>query len=85
MNEALAQQKNTHEKLGQTLMDLNLIKEDDLMTVYSMQLGYKKADNFILLDADPDVAAMIPEDFARTNRVLAVSKNEQHWFCHGGS
>jgi len=76
LNEALAQQKNTHEKLGQTLIDLNLIEEDDLMTVYSMQLGYKNADNFILLDADPDVAAMIPEDFARTNRVMAVSKNE---------
>jgi len=76
LNEALLQQKNTHEKLGQTLMDMNFINEDDLMTVYSMQLGYKKADNFILLDADSTVAAMIPEDFARTNRVLAVSKNE---------
>ncbi|MEC7731550.1 MAG: ATPase, T2SS/T4P/T4SS family [Candidatus Neomarinimicrobiota bacterium] len=76
LNEALVQQKNTHEKLGQTLMDMNFINEDDLMTVYSMQLGYKKADNFILLDADSTVAAMIPEDFARTNRVMAVSKNE---------
>ena len=76
LNEALVQQKNTHEKLGQTLMDMNFIDEDDLMTVYSMHLGYKKADNFILLDADSTVAAMIPEDFARTNRVLAVSKNE---------
>ncbi len=76
LNEALLQQKNTHEKLGQTLMDMNFIDEDDLMTVYSMQLGYKKADNFILLDADSTVAAMIPEDFARTNRVMAVSKNE---------
>ena len=76
LNEALLQQKNTHEKLGQTLMDMNFIDEDDLMTVYSMQLGYKKADNFILLDADSTVSAMIPEDFARTNRVLAVSKNE---------
>ena len=76
LNEALVQQKNTHEKLGQTLMDMNFIDEDDLMTVYSMQLGYKKADNFILLDADSTVAAMIPEDFARTNRVMAVSKNE---------
>ena len=76
LNEALLQQKNTHEKLGQTLMDMNFINEDDLMTVYSMQLGYKKADNFILLDADSTVAAMIPEDFARTNRVMAVSKNE---------
>ncbi len=76
LNEALVQQKNTHEKLGQTLMDMNFINEDDLMIVYSMQLGYKKADNFILLDADSTVAAMIPEDFARTNRVMAVSKNE---------
>ena len=76
LNEALLQQKNTHEKLGQTLMDMNFINEDDLMTVYSMQLGYKKADNFILLDADSTVSAMIPEDFARTNRVMAVSKNE---------
>ena len=76
LNEALVQQKNTHEKLGQTLMDMNFINEDDLMTVYSMQLGYKKADNFILLDADSTVSAMIPEDFARTNRVMAVSKNE---------
>jgi len=50
LNEALAQQKNTNEKLGQTLMDLNVIDEDDLVTVYSMQLGYKKADNFVLLD-----------------------------------
>ncbi|MEC7746156.1 MAG: pilus assembly protein PilB, partial [Candidatus Neomarinimicrobiota bacterium] len=58
LNEALVQQKNTHEKLGQTLMDMNFINEDDLMTVYSMQLGYKKADNFILLDADSTVAAM---------------------------
>ena len=47
LNEALAQQKNTNEKLGQTLMDLNVIDEDDLVTVYSMQLGYKKADNFV--------------------------------------
>tara|TARA_B100000686_G_C16806876_1_gene991968 strand:- start:47183 stop:48904 length:1722 start_codon:yes stop_codon:yes gene_type:complete len=77
LNDALAQQKNTHEKLGQTLMDLNFIEEEDLITVYSMQLGYKKADNFILLDADADVAAMIPEDFARTNRVLAVSKHDK--------
>ena len=76
LNEALAQQKNTNEKLGQTLMDLNVIDEDDLVTVYSMQLGYKKADNFVLLEADSTIAAMIPEDFARTNRVLAISRNE---------
>ena len=77
LNEALAMQKNTRKKLGQTLIDMGIIEEEDLTTVYSMQLGYKRADNFILLDADQEVAAMIPEDFARTNRVLAISKTEK--------
>ena len=31
LNEALAQQKNTNEKLGQTLRDLNVIDEDDFV------------------------------------------------------
>ena len=46
-----AMQKNTRKKLGQTLVDMGILEEEDLITVYSMQLGYKKADNFILLDA----------------------------------
>tara|TARA_B100000029_G_scaffold153318_1_gene148531 strand:- start:1993 stop:3714 length:1722 start_codon:yes stop_codon:yes gene_type:complete len=76
LNEALAQQKNTREKLGQTLVDMNIIEEEDLTEVYALQMGYKQADNFILLEADSTIAAMIPEDFARTNRVLAVNRNE---------
>ena len=41
---------------------MGLIEEDDFTTAYSQQLGYKKADNFILLEADSQVAALIPED-----------------------
>lgn len=76
VNEALAQQKGSQEKIGQILIDLNLIEEDDFASAYALQLGTKKADNFLLLEADPDVASLIPEDFARSNRVLAVSRNE---------
>ena len=61
---ALAQQKTTNEKIGTTLIEMGLIEEDDFTTAYSQQLGYKKADNFILLEADSQVAALIPEDFA---------------------
>ncbi len=39
-------------------------------------MGYRKADNFVLLEADSNVASLVPEDFARENRLLAVSKNE---------
>ncbi|HIA80085.1 MAG TPA: pilus assembly protein PilB [Candidatus Marinimicrobia bacterium] len=77
LNEALVQQKNTHEKLGQVLIDMGMVEEDDLITVYSMQLGYRKADNFLLLEADPDVVGIIPEDFARSNSVLAVQKSNK--------
>ena len=76
LNQALVEQKNTHEKLGQTLIDMNVINEEDLTGVYALQMGFKKADNFILLEADSTIAAMIPEDFARSNRVLAVNKND---------
>ena len=77
LNEALAQQKNTHEKLGQVLIDMGVIQEDDLITAYSMQLGYRKADNFLLLEAKPEVVALIPEDFARSNSVLSVQRSKK--------
>ncbi len=76
INEALVQQKTTNEKIGTTLIEMGLLEEDDFATAYGQQLGYKKADNFILLEADSEVAALIPEDFARENRVLGVSSND---------
>ena len=76
INEGLVQQKTTNEKIGTTLIEMGLIEEDDFTTAYGQQLGYKKADNFILLEADSEVAALIPEDFARENRVLGVSSND---------
>ncbi len=76
INEALVQQKTTNEKLGTTLIEMGFIEEEDFTTAYGQQLGFKKADNFILLEADSAVAALIPEDFARENRVLGISKNE---------
>ena len=76
INEALVQQKTTNDKIGVTLIEMGMIEEDDFSTAYSQQLGYRKADNFILLEADSTVAAKIPEDFARENRVLAISSND---------
>ena len=76
INEGLVQQKTTNEKIGTTLIEMGLIEEDDFATAYGQQLGYKKADNFILLEADSKVAALIPEDFARENRVLGVSSSD---------
>ena len=76
INEALAQQKTTNDKIGTTLIEMGFIEEDDFTSAYAEQLGYRKAENFILLEADSDVASLIPEDFARENRVLAVQKSD---------
>ena len=72
----LDHQITTNEKLGNSLIEMGLIDEDDFVTAYGQQLGYKKADNFTLLEADSNTASKIPEDFARTNRVLAINSNE---------
>ena len=76
LNNALAEQKKTNEKIGQVLISAGFIDEDDFITAYSMQMGYRKADNFLLLEADQDAVGLIPEDFARSNSVLAVKKSE---------
>ena len=76
LSSALAEQKQTNEKIGQTLVSAGVIDEDDFITAYSMQMGYRKADNFLLLEADQDAVGLIPEDFARSNSILAVKKSE---------
>ncbi|MFL3006156.1 MAG: GspE/PulE family protein [Candidatus Neomarinimicrobiota bacterium] len=76
VNDALAEQKVTNGKIGTTLIEMGYIEEDDFTSAYADQLGYRKADNFMLLEADSAVASLVPEDFARENRVLAVQKSE---------
>ncbi len=60
LQEALLVQKKTKNKLGVVLVKNGFITEDDLVTVYSMQLGYRKADDEFLLNIDPKVASTIP-------------------------
>ena len=55
---------------------MGFIEEDDFTSAYAEQLGYRKADNFILLETDSEVASLVPEDFARENRLLAVQKSD---------
>ena len=42
INEALAQQKTTNEKIGTTLVEMGLIEEDDFTTASANNLDIKK-------------------------------------------
>ena len=52
VNDALAEQKVTNGKIGTTLIEMGYIEEDDFTSAYADQLGYRTADNFMLLEAD---------------------------------
>ena len=39
LNSALAEQKQTNEKIGQVLVSMGTIVEDDFIAAYSMQMG----------------------------------------------
>ena len=75
LNAALAEQKVRKEKLGIVILDQGIITEDDLVKVYSMQLGYDLASDEELFSADPSVVESIPEDFARQNMIMALRKS----------
>ena len=75
LNAALAEQKVRKDKLGVVLLDQGIITEDDLIKVYSMQLGYDLATDEELFSADSGVVELIPEDFARQNMILALRKS----------
>ena len=75
LNRALADQQKSGEKLGAALMHSGAITEDDLVTVYAMQLGYQAVEEDNLFNADLEVVKLIPEDFAREHNLLALGKS----------
>lgn len=75
LNRALAEQQKSGEKLGATLINSSLITENDLVEVYAMQLGYQSVDENNLFKAEQAVVKLIPEDFAREHKLLALAKS----------
>ncbi len=76
LNTALAEQQKSGEKLGAILFNNGVITEDDLVAVTALQLGYQKADEEQLFNADQEIVKMVPEDFAREHNVLALGKSD---------
>jgi MSHA biogenesis protein MshE len=71
---ALAEQKKTGRKLGRTLIDLNFIKETDLLNFLSRQLQIPFLD-ISRHSRSPDVVKVLPESLARRFRVMLLENN----------
>ncbi len=74
LEEALKEQsRNSFEKLGETLLRLEIIKEEDLLSAIGEQFGvpYLKIDKGLY---DPDISDILPKDFVEKYYVLPLFK-----------
>jgi len=77
LNSALEEQKSSKSKLGEILINNGFLTEDELIGIYSLQLGYPQIKEEELFQADQAVVKLIPEDFARQTMVLALRKTNR--------
>jgi len=78
LEKALSKQKSSNEKLGHILISQGAITEDDLVKAYSMQCGHRAISQDEILQVDQSIVSMIPEDFAKENNVIALSKKDNY-------
>jgi len=74
VREALVKQNNFGLKIGETLIKLGYLSEDNLLKALHLQLEYDIVEEDVILDLDSEVVKLIPEPFAVQNRVIAIKE-----------
>ncbi len=70
LENALLEQKNTHMKLGETIMAMGLISDANFAKFMSETQGYELATDDDLKEADPQAIAAIGDDLIRKHEVI---------------
>jgi type IV pilus assembly protein PilB len=65
-------QNYMNKRIGQVMLDLNLLKEDQLVEGLAEQLDVDWIPSDEILVADPDAVRQVDEEFAKANRVIPV-------------
>jgi len=78
LNNALTEQKSTKDKLGSILISQGTITEEELVNAYSMQCGHRSISKDEMLKVEQSIVALLPEDFAKENNVLALRKKDNY-------
>jgi type IV pilus assembly protein PilB len=76
LKKALDHQKHTGKRLGDALVELGYIDDDQKLHFLSFQLGVSVATARLYASADLNVVAMIPESTARRYHCIALEKKE---------
>ncbi|MCX6601265.1 MAG: ATPase, T2SS/T4P/T4SS family [bacterium] len=72
LNEGLARQKDTRKRIGETLISLGHVAEEKVYAALAQQWQVPFIAAEQLVDADRDVLQLVPEVFARENRVVPL-------------
>ncbi|MBI3324215.1 MAG: Flp pilus assembly complex ATPase component TadA [Candidatus Omnitrophica bacterium] len=78
LKKALEVQRGTTKRIGEILVELNLVNELDIVTALSKQLGIPyvtRASGLLSPPKGEDLDRLIPEEFARQHLILPLSKN----------
>ena len=78
LESALIKQKSSNEKLGYILIQDGVITENELVKAYSMQCGFRSISEEDILKVDQSIVSLLPEDFAKENNVIALSKKDDY-------
>ena len=78
LEKALNEQKSSNEKLGHILIQDGVITENELVKAYSMQCGHRLITEEDILKVDQSIVSLLPEDFAKENNVIALSKKDNY-------
>lgn len=77
LDEALKMQEITKMPLGEILIQMGLVTEQEIIETLAKQLQIPFIDIASLGEINPEVIRLIPEDLARHHLVLAIGKNER--------
>ncbi len=75
LEQALAEQKNVKKKIGELLLEMNALPEDELVRVLSDQIQIPSVDPRQLFSVDGALIRLIPEPFAREHCLIPVRRD----------
>jgi type IV pilus assembly protein PilB len=76
LDEALAEQRDSHQKLGGILVRRGFLSERQMLDVLSQQYGIPAVD-LTVVTPDPELLKLVPADVARKYCVLPVERNDK--------
>jgi type IV pilus assembly protein PilB len=76
LKKALEEQRRTGKKLGEVLVNLKVVTENQLVQTLAIQLGYKVIE-LGSVNIDPEVILLVPEHLARKHQVIPIKFEER--------